>query len=75
MLVVDPKKRITAVQVLEHTWIQGNVGDADLTEILKELKKTRENESKVRFSRSTQRKIIGYTTSSGSIARLAIDSI
>jgi len=48
MLVVDPKKRFTSAQVLEHPWIRGLVGsDEPLSDAQTNLKKTKSEESKV----------------------------
>jgi len=48
MLVVDPKKRYSSAQVLEHAWIKGLVADNEsLMEAVTNLKKTKSEESKV----------------------------
>jgi len=48
LLVVDPKKRYSSKQVVEHPWIKGLVGnDIDLGDAVTNLKKTQSQESKV----------------------------
>jgi len=39
LLVVDPKKRLTATEVLKNKWIQGNAPKENLQETLKSMKK------------------------------------
>ena len=39
LLVVDPKKRLTATEVLGHSWIRGSAPAVDLVEAHKSLKK------------------------------------
>jgi len=47
LLVVDPTKRFTPTQILEHQWIQGlTASDAHLGETLSELKRTTSQLSK-----------------------------
>jgi len=65
MLVVDPKKRFTSIQVSEHPWIRGLVGsDESLAEAQTNLKKTKSEESKVTLliAAPVARMALGSTT-------------
>lgn len=43
LLVVDPKKRYTSDQILQHPWIKQNTSTEDLSHVLPHLKKTSES--------------------------------
>lgn len=49
LLIVEPKKRYSSEEILQHPWIKQNTSTEDLTHVLPTLKKTSES-SKVKFS-------------------------
>lgn len=62
LLVVDPKKRFTSLQVLQHPWIKENVQSTDnLFATLESLKKTNSEASKAKV------------LSAASVARMALN--